>query len=191
MRPRLVPAMLLLLCAGTCSRAHDASLSLEPLVFSFVASPASDSGQWIEAMAAPNGETVATSFRLWLGRPGLASKKPEVIPGIMRRGDPQGAQWLLVMLGAAFFPLPSKPESSGGLMPIDLSGAHADSLPLQLAVHSTSTRPTWLAEARLPNGARFSITLDETTKRGELRAVDRRGDMRVFTSLAGLLVGPR
>lgn len=176
---------LLLLGGLVCTSNRDLSQTLEPFSFSFV-SVASDTGQFIDAMVAPDGERVPTTFRLWLARPGLASKAGDVVRGVMRRGEPGGMTYLIVMLGGAFYPPPSDPEPSGALVAIDLSRDAADSLPLAFSVRSSATRAPWLAEARLANGGRFVVTLDERTKRGEFRPVSDRGDMRVFTAIAGL-----
>jgi hypothetical protein len=191
MTPRMWSALVLLIVAAiACSRAKESSQTSEPFTFSYVSHAISDSGQLIDAAVAPDGESVPTTFRLALAPPALVSTAGETIRAIMRRGEPGGTSYLLVMLGPAFYDFHPKPPPSGGLVAIDLSIHTTDSLPLLLTVRSPLRPGPWLAEARLTNGGRFSVALDDRTKRGEFRRIDPVGDTRVFTAIAGLL-GPR
>src|SRR5688500_9442733 len=109
-----------------------------------------------------------------------------MVRGVMRRGEPGGAAWLLVTLGPVFYDLEPK-APSGGLVAIDLTMHAADSLPLALMVRSPLRTGRWSAEARLADGGRFLVALDDRTKRGEFRRIDPIGDTRVFMAIAGLL----
>lgn len=176
--------------ALACSRADDSRSVLQPMPISFASSSRSESGQWIDAAVAPDGQTGPTTFRLWLAPPGLAAKNGDKIRAVMRRADTAGVRWVAVMLGAAFYPSPAEPSSSGALSPIQFDRP-TDSLSLQLSVQRSTPSAPWLAEARLANGGVFLLMLNDSTKRGELRAMNEAGDMRVFTAVATLLIGPR
>jgi hypothetical protein len=177
---------LLLVAALACFRAKASSENPEPFTFSYGSRVTSDGGQLIEAAVAPDGESVPTTFRLELTPPGLAADAGATIRAVMRRGEPEGASYLLVMLGPTFYDLPPT-SGSGALVAIDLSTHVTDSLSLLLTVRSPLRTGRWLAEARLTNGGRFSVALDDRTKRGEFRRIDPIADTRVFMAIAGLL----
>ena len=169
-------------CAGAQEQARP-----EPFAFSFTSVGTSDRGHLIEAAVAPEGKTVPATFRLWFAPPGLATRPGETIRAVLRRGEPSGMGYVLIMLAPTFYDLPPSSEGSGALTAIDVKVEPADALPLVLRVRSSSSPDHWLAEARLVNGGRFSVALDNRTKRGEFRRVDRTGDTRVFGALFGLL----
>ena len=104
----------------------------------------------------------------------------------MRRGDPGGTRHLLMTLEPAFYDiLASKRDIHAIGMPIEA----ADSLPLVLRVRARSaSERQWLAEARVPSGGRFLLSLDERSGSGQFWRLGGKDDNRVFVAIVGLFV---
>jgi hypothetical protein len=141
-----------------------------------------------DATATPDAVTASLppAFQICLSPRGRAAPDGTMIQALLRRGDPRGMSFMLVMLGGAFGPEPR--TASGQLRPLPIGTS--DSIPLVLTTHGPRPSGYWTALATLPNRGQFEIAIDSAARRGEFRSV-REGDNRsVLVGLAAL-IAPR
>jgi hypothetical protein len=179
----------LLVLTGLVACANSSQTHEGPVPFRFRLAPprvdASGRELW-DATVQPDDvdlpKPLPTTFRLRLDSPRRRAQRGAVTSGVLSRGDPGGAEFLLLTLVEAFDPSRSSGSRSGGA-----SLEPTDSIPLRLTVrsHSSADRP-WLADVTLPNGGRFVLALDSAAGRGEFRPLDQRYNLQVVGAIAGL-----
>jgi hypothetical protein len=188
LRSLLVSATLITGIATSASTGLLAAAN-EPFQFKLAPPRTGANGEELwDATVMPNGVTdsLPPAFQIRLSPPGRAAPDGTTFLALVRRGDPRGMSFMLVMLGEAFGPGPR--AASGQLRPLPIGTS--DSIPLVLTTHGPRRSGDWTALATLPNRGHFEIAIDSASRRGEFRPV-RDGDNRsVLVGLAALIAPP-
>jgi hypothetical protein len=179
------------LIAGLTASSSAVFLAAASEPFQFKLAPPRTGGNGEElwdATVMPNKVTDSRppAFQIRLSPHGRAAPDGTTFPGLVRRGDPRGMSFMLVMLGEAFGPGPR--AASGQLRPLPIGTS--DSIPLVLTTHGPRSSGYWTALATLPNGGQFEIAIDSAARRGEFRSVREADNRSVLVGLAAL-IAPR